>query len=160
MEIFEISEDGFNKLKDYTDKLKNKNNYCIQIIKKEVGRKLEQNRWYWGYVLPSILFFSKDDFTGYNTHALHEHIKLVLSNYVPEYQEFLYEVNFNGKTLMSTRLSTKFTEMNKDQFETYLKHLLEYISVYINFPISSLGELVMMYCSQADTPMMCPPNSI
>lgn len=147
MNIFEINEIGWQKLRAFIKSLKNKENYYIQIISKDKKRSLEQNNWYWGYVIEAIRYFSKDDFRRFTADDMHKHIKLTLSNYVEEYEGLLYEKKLKDGTVeLRTELHTNFQAMSQKEYNTYLQHLLDYIGIYINFPIGDLNELVRVYC--------------
>lgn len=149
MNIFEINKEGWEQLKAFIKSLKNKENYCIQVISKDKKRSLEQNNWYWGYVVEAIRYFSKDEFRDYTADALHKHIKLTLSSLVSEYEGLLYEKRFKDGTIeIATDLSTNFQSMSQKEYNTYLNYLLEYIGVYINFEVGDLNELVYKFCYQ------------
>lgn len=145
--IFEINKEGWEKLKAFIKTLKDTSKYYIQIISKEQKRSLEQNHWYWGYVIEAIRYFSKDEFRQYTPDDMHDHIKLTLSAYVEEYEGTLCEIElYDGRKVLKTKLSTKFEKMSQKQYNAYLQHLLDYIGIYINFPIGDLNELVRLYC--------------
>ena len=65
MKQFELNKAGWETLTDYIKSLENKDKYIIEVKKKH--RSYEQLKYYFGALLPALLYFIKDEIKINNT---------------------------------------------------------------------------------------------
>lgn len=145
---FEISKEGFFKLKEFIQTLANPFEYVIQIIKKDKIRSNRQNRWYFGMLMPAIRYFLTEEWSNIKDNdMMHKQIEYTLSEIY--YEDQIYSIrDKNGREMKYTKLSISFNNMSHKKFQDYLNKILINLSRFTGFETDNLEGLIKEYCSQ------------
>lgn len=145
---FEISKDGLSKLIEFVKTLANPFEYVIQIITKDKARSNRQQNWYFGMLMPAIRYFLTEEWDNIKDNdGMHKQIEYTLSEIY--YEDKIYSVkDKNGRKMKYTKLSIAFNNMSHKKFQDYLNKILINLSIFTNFEVGNLEELIKEYCVQ------------
>lgn len=94
----------------------------IKIKKKSKGRSLQENKYYWGVVLPYIA-----DYTGQSAYILHEHFK----------NQFIPLVKFTDDYRLST------SDMTHDQIWEYIDMIRQFAKDFLGLAIPDPDGVIL-----------------
>jgi len=98
--------------------------WVIKLTKVRQVRSIQQNRMYWGYILPSIALEK-----GYEVEELHEYFKTLAGT----------KSITVGKTSKDVAISTR--DMNTKEFTEYIDRIVQFVFHNEKIKIPKPGEL-------------------
>ncbi|WP_157143967.1 hypothetical protein [Brachyspira pilosicoli] len=99
--VFELNNESLKELSSFIQSIKNKEKYII-----EVHRSYEQLKYYFGAILPAILYFIRDEIKINSTDDLHIYLKEFYA--FETKQEYFKKTVINGKTRYINTFSIDF----------------------------------------------------
>lgn len=134
---FELNKESWQKLTDYIKSLENKDKYIIEVKRKH--RSYEQLKYYFGGILPAILYFIKDDIKINSIDDLHIYLKEFYA--FETKQEYYKPVSINGKTRYINTFSIDFERCTQYEINLYLSFIENNLSKLITIDVYNFKTL-------------------
>lgn len=136
--VFELNKIGWQALITFLQSLKDKTKYYIEVKRK--NRSYEQLQFYFGGVLPAILYFIRDEIKINDVDTLHIYLK---EYYCYECkQEYYKKTVINGKTRYINTYSIAFDKCSQDEINLYLSFIENNLNKLITIDVYSFETLV------------------
>ena len=124
---FELTAEGWSDFKDLIKNIKDKDKYIIEV--KNKNRSYQQLKYYFGAVLPAILYFIRDEIKINDKDTLHLYLKEFYC--FENKQEYFKPVLINNKTRYINTFSIDFEKCSQDE-----------INIYLSFVENNLDKLI------------------
>ena len=123
--------------KQFDTDLKRFNGSQVEIVvkKKRSTRSSQQNRYYWGIVIPLIMQGLNDTGNEVNKQDAHEFIKA----------NFNYSEIVNEETAEVFRVTKSTTRLNKNDFGVMIEKVKKFASEYLNIYIPDPNEDLSLF---------------
>lgn len=141
MKQFELNKAGWETLTDYIKSLENKDKYIIEVKKKH--RSYKQLKYYFGALLPALLYFIKDEIKINNTDDLHIYLKEFYC--YENKQEYYKEVIINGKKRYINTFSIDFERCSQYEINLYLSFIENNLNKLITIDVYNFDDLIDFY---------------
>lgn len=136
--IFELNKEGWHSLKTFIKSLEDKEKYIIEVKRK--NRSYEQLKYYFGAVLPAVLYFITDEININNTDALHIYLKEFYA--FETKQEYFKPVIINGIKRYINTFSIDFERCSQDEINNYLSFIENNLNKLITIEAKTFEDLI------------------
>ena len=114
--VFELNKESLKELSSFIKSLENKEKYIIEVKRKH--RSYEQLKYYFGAILPAILYFIRDEIKINSTDDLHIYLKEFYA--FETKQEYFKKTVINEKTRYINTFSIDFEKCSQAEINLYL----------------------------------------
>lgn len=129
--VFELNTESLKDLASFIKSLENKEKYIIEVKRKH--RSYEQLKYYFGAILPAILYFIIDEIKINCVDDLHIYLKEFYA--FETKQEYFKKTVINGKTRYINTFSIDFEKCSQND-----------INIYLSFIENNLNKLITIDC--------------
>ena len=135
---FELTAEAWSDFKDFIKNIKDKDKYIIEV--KNKTRSYQQLKYYFGAVLPAILYFIRDEIKINSVDELHIYLKEFYA--FETKQEYFKETVINGKTRYINTFSIDFERCSQDEINFYLSFVENNLDKLITIDKYNFEDLV------------------
>ena len=136
---FELNQNGWLALKNTVKSIENKDKYIIELKNKH--RSYKQLQLYWSGVLPSILYFLREDIKVNDIGTLHVYLKGFYA-YSKDKSEYFKTAFINGEKVLINTFSIDFKRCKQDEFNNYLNFIENNLNSLITLEVYDFEELI------------------
>lgn len=135
---FELTAEAWSDFKDFIKNIKDKDKYIIEV--KNKTRSYQQLKYYFGSVLPAILYFIRDEIKINNKDTLHLYLKEFYC--FENKQEYFKPVLINNKTRYINTFSIDFERCSQNEINLYLSFVENNLDKLVTITAGSFEDLV------------------
>lgn len=136
--VFELNTESLKELSSFIQSLENKEKYIIEVKRKH--RSYEQLKYYFGAILPAILYFIIDEIKINCVDDLHIYLKEFYA--FETKQEYFKKTVINGKTRYINTFSIDFEKCSQNEINLYLSFIENNLNKLITIDCNDFEDLV------------------
>ena len=136
--VFELNTESLKELSSFIKSLENKEKYIIEVKRKH--RSYEQLKYYFGAILPAILYFIRDEIKINSVDELHIYLKEFYA--FETKQEYFKKTIINGKTRYINTFSIDFEKCSQNEINLYLSFIENNLNKLITIECDNFEDLV------------------
>ncbi len=136
--VFELNTESLKELSSFIQSIENKEKYIIEVKRKH--RSYEQLKYYFGAILPAILYFIIDEIKINCVDDLHIYLKEFYA--FETKQEYFKKTVINGKTRYINTFSIDFEKCSQNEINLYLSFIENNLNKLITIDCNDFEDLV------------------
>ena len=136
--VFELNTESLKELSSFIQSLENKEKYIIEVKRKH--RSYEQLKYYFGAILPAVLYFIRDEIKINSIDDLHIYLKEFYA--FEAKQEYFKKTVINGKTRYINTFSIDFEKCSQNDINLYLSFIENNLNKLITIDCGNFEDLI------------------
>lgn len=144
--IYQLEKEEMQKLniriKEINEEHENQK-YVIELKRKD--RSYRQHRFYWGGVLPALLYFIRDDIKINDADILHIYIKEMYAYSLQSEKNYYVPIELNGKKRYACTFTINMQECTHKEFQSFMVFIERNLNKLITLDVDNIDDLVTAY---------------